>query len=77
MTILQSIIPTLWLLFAAYWGFSALSAKRSVATTSWWTQSLLRLGIVVLALLALHFFGVGPALRLAGQKPSSPSGSSR
>ncbi|HEY7843155.1 MAG TPA: isoprenylcysteine carboxylmethyltransferase family protein [Bradyrhizobium sp.] len=65
MTILQSIIPTLWLLFAAYWGFSALSAKRSVATTSWWTQSLLRLGIVVLALLALHFFGVGHALRLA------------
>jgi protein-S-isoprenylcysteine O-methyltransferase Ste14 len=65
MTIFQLTIPMLWLLFAVYWGISALGAKRSIATPNWWTQGLLRLGIVVLALLALHFFGIGHALRLA------------
>jgi hypothetical protein len=29
-------------------GISALGAKRSIGNTAWWTQSLLRLGIVVL-----------------------------
>ena len=65
MTIFQWIIPALWLLFIVYWGISALGAKRSIGTTAWWTQSLLRLGIVVLTLVAFHFFGLGHALRLA------------
>jgi protein-S-isoprenylcysteine O-methyltransferase Ste14 len=64
MTIFQWIIPALWLAFAAYWGITALGAKRSIGTTAWWTQSLLRLGIAVLTLLAFHLFGMDHALRL-------------
>jgi protein-S-isoprenylcysteine O-methyltransferase Ste14 len=63
MTVFRWIIPALWLLFAAYWGISALSAKRSVGITPWWRQSLLRGGIVVLIIAALHFTGAGRALR--------------
>jgi protein-S-isoprenylcysteine O-methyltransferase Ste14 len=65
MTIFQWIIPALWLLFAAYWGVSALGAKRSIRTTAWWTQSLLRVGIVVLTLAAFHVSGADHALRSA------------
>ena len=63
MTIFQWIIPALWLLFAAYWAFSAASAKRSLGATAWWKQSLVRIGIVVLAVVALQGAGVGQALR--------------
>ena len=65
MTIFQWIIPALWLLFIAYWGISALGAKRSIGTTAWWKQSLLRLGLVVLIVAGFHLFGTGRALRLA------------
>ena len=65
MTIFQWIIPALWLLFAAYWGISALSAKRSIGTTAWWRQGLLRAGIIVLTLAALRTAGAGRTLRLA------------
>jgi hypothetical protein len=47
-SIFQWFILALWLLFIVYWGISALGAKRSIGNTAWWTQSLLRLGIVVL-----------------------------
>jgi protein-S-isoprenylcysteine O-methyltransferase Ste14 len=63
MTIFHAIIPALWLLFAVYWGISALSAKRSLGITPWWRQSLLRGGIIVLIFAALHFTGAGRALR--------------
>ena len=36
MTIFQSIIAALWLVFIAYWGVSALNAKRSLGITPWW-----------------------------------------
>src|SRR5258708_6904440 len=65
MTFFQWIIPALWLLFAAYWGISALSAKRSLGTTAWWRQSLLRVGIVVLILIVFHFVGTERTLRSA------------
>jgi protein-S-isoprenylcysteine O-methyltransferase Ste14 len=65
MTIFQWIIPALWLLFAVYWAVSALSAKRSLGTSAWWKQSLLRGGIAVVTLAALHFAGAGHALRAA------------
>ena len=65
MTIFQWIIPALWLLFAVYWAASALGAKRSLGTSAWWKQGLLRGGIVVLALAAIHFAGAGHALRAA------------
>lgn len=63
MTIFQSIIPALWLIFIIYWGISALSAKRSLGVTPWWRQSLLRGGVVVLIVAALHFTGAGRLLR--------------
>jgi protein-S-isoprenylcysteine O-methyltransferase Ste14 len=63
MTIFQSIIPALWLVFIVYWGISALSAKRSLGITPWWRQSLLRGGVVVLILVVLHFTGAGRVLR--------------
>ena len=65
MTIFQWIIPALWLVFMVYWGISALGAKRSIASRAWWTQSLLRLGIIVLTLLSIRILGMGHALRIA------------
>jgi protein-S-isoprenylcysteine O-methyltransferase Ste14 len=65
MTIFHAIIPALWLVFAIYWGISALSAKRSLGITPWWRQSLLRGGIVVLIVAAIHFTGAGRLLRAA------------
>jgi protein-S-isoprenylcysteine O-methyltransferase Ste14 len=65
MTIFQWIIPALWLLFLVYWAVSAIGAKRSLDTSAWWKQSLLRGGIVVLTLAAIHFAGAGHALRAA------------
>lgn len=65
MTIFQWIIPALWLLFLVYWAVSAIGAKRSLGTSAWWKQSLLRGGIVVLTLAAIHFAGAGQALRAA------------
>jgi protein-S-isoprenylcysteine O-methyltransferase Ste14 len=65
MTIFQWIIPALWLLFLVYWAISAIGAKRSLGTSAWWKQSLLRGGIAVLTLAAIHFAGAGPALRAA------------
>jgi protein-S-isoprenylcysteine O-methyltransferase Ste14 len=63
MTIFQWIIPALWLLFAVYWAVSAIGAKRSLGTTAWWKQGLLRGGIAVLTLAAIHLAGAGHALR--------------
>lgn len=63
MAILRLIIPALWLAFAAYWGVSALSAKRSLGVMPWWRQSLMRGGIVVVVVAALHFTGARGWLR--------------
>ena len=63
MTIFQWIIPALWSAFMIYWGISALSAKRSLGVTAWWRHSLLRGGIVVLAIAVLHVAGAGHGLR--------------
>jgi protein-S-isoprenylcysteine O-methyltransferase Ste14 len=63
MTIFRAIIPALWLLFAVYWGISALGAKRNLGIAPWWRQSLLRGVIVVLVVAAIHFSGAGPLLR--------------
>jgi protein-S-isoprenylcysteine O-methyltransferase Ste14 len=76
MTIFQWIIPALWLMFLVYWAVSALGAKRTLGTSGWWTQSLLRGGIVVLVLAAIHVAGVDHALRAmqAYQTRSVPLG---
>jgi protein-S-isoprenylcysteine O-methyltransferase Ste14 len=65
MTNFHAIIPALWLVFAIYWGISALSAKRSLGITPWWRQGVLRGGVVVLIIAALRFSGAGPLLRAA------------
>jgi protein-S-isoprenylcysteine O-methyltransferase Ste14 len=57
MTIFQSIIAALWLLFIVYWAISALSAKRSLGTIAWWKQGLLRVAIVVLIIAAFRVTG--------------------
>jgi protein-S-isoprenylcysteine O-methyltransferase Ste14 len=59
MTIFQSIIPALWLVFIVYWGISALRAKRSLGITPWWRHGLLRGGAVILIISALHLTGAG------------------
>jgi protein-S-isoprenylcysteine O-methyltransferase Ste14 len=63
MTIFQAVIPALWLIFALYWGISALSAKRSITRPAWWRQGLVRFGIILLALVAIRSFGMGHTLR--------------
>ena len=65
MTIFQWIIPALWLAFCAYWAISALGAKRSIGATAWWRQSVLRLCIVVIILVAFRLFGRGHPLLIA------------
>jgi protein-S-isoprenylcysteine O-methyltransferase Ste14 len=65
MTIFHAIIPVLWLAFAIYWGISALSAKRSLGIAPWWRQSLLRGGLVVLVIVAIHVSPAGSLLRAA------------
>lgn len=62
MTVFQSIIPALWLLFMIYWGISALRAKRNVRTPAWRKHGLLRLGVIVLALAVIRAFGRGHGL---------------
>jgi len=65
MTIFQWIIPALWLFFVVYWAISAFGAKRSLGAAAWWRQSLVRVCIVVLVLVALRLFGTDHALRVA------------
>jgi protein-S-isoprenylcysteine O-methyltransferase Ste14 len=65
MTIFQWIIPALWVLFAVYWAISAVRAKPSLGVSAWWKQGLLRGGIAVLTLAALHVAGAGHVLRAA------------
>ncbi len=55
------IIAALWLLFIVYWAIAAVSAKRTIKTTAWWTQGALRGLIVVLVVIAYRI----PALRHA------------
>ena len=65
MTIFRAIIPALWLVFALYWGISALNAKRSLGVTLWWKQSLIRGGVVALIIAAIHLSPAGRLLRAA------------
>lgn len=54
MTIDHWFINALWLALVAFWGISALRAKRSIGPRSWWLEAGLRLGVIVLVLLALR-----------------------
>jgi protein-S-isoprenylcysteine O-methyltransferase Ste14 len=65
MTVFQSIIPALWLVFALYWGVSALRAKRNIGTSPWWRQGVLRGGLVALAAVVVHVVGKNHGLHAA------------
>lgn len=54
MVIFHWIILAFWLLFIAYWAISAIGAKRSVPTRTWWKQSVLSLVILSLIVIALR-----------------------
>lgn len=64
MTIYYWFISGLWLAFMAYWAIAACSAKRSIGgARAWWREILLRLGVLVLVLLALRYSVFGHAWR--------------
>ncbi len=63
MTIYRWLIGALWLILIVYWAVSAIGAKRSIGARFWWREAGLRLGIILLILLALRV----PALRGALQ----------
>ncbi len=50
----SGLIKALWLVLFAYWMVAAIGAKRNVGTRLRWTKNGLRLGVIVLSLLALR-----------------------
>lgn len=65
MAIHNTLILAFWLVFLIYWGVMALSAKRTLGKRGWRHAVSLRLGLFVLALLALRLPGARQALRHA------------
>jgi hypothetical protein len=61
MTIYQWLILTFWIVFVAFWAASAIGAKRNIGGRAWRRESGLRLGVILLVLLALRI----PVLRRA------------
>jgi protein-S-isoprenylcysteine O-methyltransferase Ste14 len=80
MSIYSWLIAALWLIFIACWAVMAMGAKRTVGARFWLPQIGLRLGVLVLIVLALripavrhvlhdaraHAAGVSPLLGLGG-----------
>jgi protein-S-isoprenylcysteine O-methyltransferase Ste14 len=58
MTVYSKLINALWLGLFAYWLVAAIGAKRNVGTRQRWNGSGLRLGVIVLSLLALRMLPV-------------------
>jgi len=54
MTMFRWIILAAWIVFVVFWAIAAASAKRNLAGTPWRTQTLARLAIAALALVALR-----------------------
>lgn len=54
----SGLIKALWLVLFAYWMVAAIGAKRNVGTRPRWTKNGLRLGVIVLSLLALRMVPV-------------------
>jgi protein-S-isoprenylcysteine O-methyltransferase Ste14 len=64
MTIYNAIILALWLAFAATWAISARWTRRSRNSgRTWWREIALRLVLVVVVVLAIHFLHLNDALR--------------
>ncbi|MGH6672061.1 MAG: methyltransferase [Xanthobacteraceae bacterium] len=63
MPIYSALIAALWLILVVYWAVSAFSAKRSIGARAWRREIGLRLGILVVVLLAIRLPIVRHALR--------------
>lgn len=60
----NEIIVILWILFISYWFVAAFGgSKKSVKSTNWWRGASIRLGIIVIALFALHALPIGYWIR--------------
>lgn len=65
MTIDPWLILALWILFIVAWGIAARGAKRTIGPRRWGRHSGVRLGIIVLILVALRIPALRHALRSA------------
>jgi protein-S-isoprenylcysteine O-methyltransferase Ste14 len=65
MPIYSALIAAFWLILIVYWAVSAFRAKRSIGRFAWRREIGLRIGILVLVLLAVRFPIVRQALRNA------------
>jgi protein-S-isoprenylcysteine O-methyltransferase Ste14 len=65
MAMLHSVIPLLWLLFGVYWAISAAFAKRSVRGRTRWTHIAIRVGILVLLVIAISSSTLRHGVRFA------------
>ncbi len=63
MPIFRWIIFAAWLVFIVYWAVAASSAKRNLARMPWRAQTLARLGIIALVLIALRLAPVSHEVR--------------
>ena len=72
MTIYNWLIVALWLIFIAYWAVMAMGAKRTIGARFWGREIGLRLGVLVLIVLALRIPAVRHALQMcAAMRPAS------
>jgi protein-S-isoprenylcysteine O-methyltransferase Ste14 len=71
MTVYDWFITAFWIMFVVYWAISALGAKRTIGARGWGGGGGLRLGMIVLVLLAFHVPAVHRALRNAGLSAAS------
>jgi protein-S-isoprenylcysteine O-methyltransferase Ste14 len=58
MTVYSGLIKALWLGLFAYWMVAAIGAKRNVGTRQRWKESGLRLGVIMLILVAVRMIPV-------------------
>ena len=63
MTVYGSLFAALWLIFVAYWAVMAVGAKKNIGARFWSRQVGLRVGVIVLILLALRLPVFRQALR--------------
>lgn len=54
MTIYSSLVAAFWLIFIVYWAIMAVRAKKNIGSRFWWREGGLRVGVIVLIVLALR-----------------------
>jgi protein-S-isoprenylcysteine O-methyltransferase Ste14 len=72
MPLLHSVILALWLVFVAFWGLSALRAKRNVDGAAWWRHLIARLAVAVLIAMSVQVPAIRHGLQAAlHERPGS------